>query len=604
MELVSFSNEVLHQIFLYSSIDIKTLISIMSTCHRLHNLVRDSNDLWRRKFKERWTKLYSELKETSDILWFDMVVWRFKVVKNVKDSLEGFSSVCYPVGQPPHELMDYLISHNYLIISSVSSVLFIEDELTKIIHHQTSKVNENLTSKNYARKVLQYLRSQRIQSMWLNLMSRPNSEKSLLEGAVLIAQWGQIEKEHLTSLQEVEKILDNIVLRTRQLVHINGIVLDPENRRTVGQVLKYVNQVLYEEMGFKGNTENYYAHENSYIDKVLETRRGIPITLCIIYHEVAKRMGILCEPVSFPQHFLLRWREYPEREAADSYTFIDAFNQGASHQPRSCPAMIGQPRQNIRREAYAAVPAEQVFQRMVNNLIQCSRGHGDRQDNRRDDQRLRNQLHFSRLACVISPGQTPSVVAYAELAAFLGIYLEDAIKLLQSRGFNDEWTRVDFEPGHWERVRQITLTKCTTKLSEQQFQTTNRVACHRPQSMRFAVGLVMNYCCFSGELLRTMYTCVIVSWDAKCQATDEWVSRMTRNLIRGRDQPFYYVLTEDGNAGYVAEDDLELHPEGVVINHADIGLHFESFDGRRYVPNAEKRAEYPDDEAVALSLIG
>lgn len=69
-----------------------------------------------------------------------MVVLRFKVVKNVKDSLEGFSSVCYPVGQPPHELMDYLISHNYPIISSASSVLFIEDELTKIIHHQTSKV--------------------------------------------------------------------------------------------------------------------------------------------------------------------------------------------------------------------------------------------------------------------------------------------------------------------------------------------------------------------------------------------------------------------------------------------------------------------------------
>jgi F-box protein 21 len=51
-------------------------------------------------------------------------------------------------------------------------------------------------------------------------------------------------------------------------------------------------------------------------------------------------------------------------------------------------------------------------------------------------------------------------------------------------------------------------------------------------------------------------------------------------------------------------DDLELHPEGVIINHADIGLHFERFDGRRYVPNAEKKADYPDDEAVALSLIG
>jgi len=68
-----------------------------------------------------------------------MVVLRFKVAKNVKDSLEGFSSVCYPVGQPPHHLMDCLISNEYPI-SSVSSVLFIEDELTKIIHHQTSNV--------------------------------------------------------------------------------------------------------------------------------------------------------------------------------------------------------------------------------------------------------------------------------------------------------------------------------------------------------------------------------------------------------------------------------------------------------------------------------
>ena len=48
------------------------------------------------------------------------------------------------------------------------------------------------------------------------------------------------------------------------------------------------------------------------IVQVLETKKGIPITLCIIYHEVAKRLGIVCEPVSFPQHFLLKWKEYPQ----------------------------------------------------------------------------------------------------------------------------------------------------------------------------------------------------------------------------------------------------------------------------------------------------
>lgn len=119
---------------------------------------------------------------------------------------------------------------------------------------------------------------------------------------------------------------------------------------------------------------------------------------------------------------------YFRKEATDSYTYIDAFNCGASHQPRSCPAMIGQPRPNIRREAYSAVPAEHVFQRMVNNLIQCSRVHGD---SRRDDARLKNQLHFSRLSCAVSPGQTQSVVAYAELCVFLGVQLEEAIQLLQ-----------------------------------------------------------------------------------------------------------------------------------------------------------------------------
>ncbi len=97
--------------------------------------------------------------------------------------------------------------------------------------------------------------------------------------------------------------------------------------------------------------------------------------------------------------------------------------------PRSCPALIGQPRHNIRREAYAAVDPNQVFQRMVNNLIQCSRVQWDHGQG--DQNGLKNQLHFSRLACAVTPGQLHSVVGYAELCAFLGVQLEEAIQLLQ-----------------------------------------------------------------------------------------------------------------------------------------------------------------------------
>lgn len=117
------------------------------------------------------------------------------------------------------------------------------------------------------------------------------------------------------------------------------------------------------------------------------------------------------------------------RKEEDSFTYVDAFNGGAAHLPGSCPALIGQPRQNINREAYAAVDPVHVFQRMVNNLTQCSRVQWDH--GRGDQNGLRNQLHFYRLACTVTPGQTQSIVAYAELCVFLGVQLEEAMQLLQ-----------------------------------------------------------------------------------------------------------------------------------------------------------------------------
>ncbi len=129
-----------------------------------------------------------------------------------------------------------------------------------------------MTSKYYAQKVLKYLRSHKIERKLQELMRLPESEKSLLEGAVLISQWGQIELQHLTSLSEIGRMLDSICQRVMQLVGENKST-DPEDPRTTRKVLTCINQVLYSEMGFHGNTEDYYAHENSYIDKVGYTRK-------------------------------------------------------------------------------------------------------------------------------------------------------------------------------------------------------------------------------------------------------------------------------------------------------------------------------------------
>jgi regulator of sirC expression with transglutaminase-like and TPR domain len=69
-----------------------------------------------------------------------------------------------------------------------------------------------------------------------------------------------------------------------------------------------LNEFLFDDLGYCGNTEDYYDPRNSYLNEVLERRTGIPITLSVLYMEVARRVGLAMEGVSFPGHFLVRMR--------------------------------------------------------------------------------------------------------------------------------------------------------------------------------------------------------------------------------------------------------------------------------------------------------
>lgn len=67
-----------------------------------------------------------------------------------------------------------------------------------------------------------------------------------------------------------------------------------------------LNAYLFDELGFAGNTDDYYDPRNSYLNEVLERRTGIPITLSVLYLEIGRRVGLTLEGVSFPGHFLVR----------------------------------------------------------------------------------------------------------------------------------------------------------------------------------------------------------------------------------------------------------------------------------------------------------
>ncbi len=102
--------------------------------------------------------------------------------------------------------------------------------------------------------------------------------------------------------------------------------------RVIGgrQILHGLSHYLFEEEGFRGNTRDYYNPSNSFLNDVLDSRQGIPITLSIFYIAIARRLGLKTEGVSFPGHFLVRF------EDEDGVFFVDPFHKGKILSQEGC----------------------------------------------------------------------------------------------------------------------------------------------------------------------------------------------------------------------------------------------------------------------------
>jgi regulator of sirC expression with transglutaminase-like and TPR domain len=118
---------------------------------------------------------------------------------------------------------------------------------------------------------------------------------SLLEAAIAIAQ----DEEPQLDPQAVLADIDRLAERLKRRLPADAGAL---------QRLRFLNRYFFQELGFAGNVNDYYDPNNSYLHRVLATRRGIPITLALIYIEIASQIGLTARGVSFPGHFLVKLR--------------------------------------------------------------------------------------------------------------------------------------------------------------------------------------------------------------------------------------------------------------------------------------------------------
>jgi len=117
----------------------------------------------------------------------------------------------------------------------------------------------------------------------------------MLEAALAVAQ------DDLPGLdpQAVLAEIDALAERLRRRIPADAVPL---------QRVRLLNHYFFRELGFGGNVNDYYDRRNSYLPEVLRTRRGIPITLALLYIEIATQIGLQASGVSFPGHFLVKLR--------------------------------------------------------------------------------------------------------------------------------------------------------------------------------------------------------------------------------------------------------------------------------------------------------
>ena len=117
----------------------------------------------------------------------------------------------------------------------------------------------------------------------------------LLEAAASLAQDEYPELD----IQDVLDQVDQLAGRLKQRLPADAGALHK---------LRLLNKFFFEEQGFAGNLNNYYDPDNSYLHVMLRTRRGIPISLAVLWLELALSMGLHAQGVGFPGHFLVKVR--------------------------------------------------------------------------------------------------------------------------------------------------------------------------------------------------------------------------------------------------------------------------------------------------------
>lgn len=199
-------------------------------------------------------------------------------------------------------------------------------------------------------QVMQDLHFTEIEQHWKSIMRMPNAE--LEHGAFLLA----LHRFPNLSIRAYQAKLDSMAERIRPKV---------EAATGVGKAF-VLSTYVCNDLGFRGNNEFYSDPNNSYINCVIDSRRGIPVTLCAVFILLGQRLGLPIFGVNMPAHFLAKYKDSRHE------VFFDIFNGGNPIMKEQCIQFLLKAGIKPQAKYFQSANGQTILLRMICNLLAVS----------------------------------------------------------------------------------------------------------------------------------------------------------------------------------------------------------------------------------------
>jgi len=183
----------------------------------------------------------------------------------------------------------------------------------------------------------------------------------LLEGAFYLSLY-QYPETHFAAIEKsIEKIRKDVWLELNENL-------------TALEKVKILNHIFYDVHGFTANTANFFAPQNGYISQVIDSKKGGPITLAILYSAVAQRLGLPIYTVNLPKNFILAYKDRFKTALTDNprdsiLFYINPFNKGAVLGRREIEHFLNQQNIDPKDDFFLPCSSQITIVQLITSLI-------------------------------------------------------------------------------------------------------------------------------------------------------------------------------------------------------------------------------------------